>query len=201
MNKMFAVQLNFAQQRRNKNEQKKWEFKRSSSLFYVESYELTTMVVWLWMWASNKHNLGNYKTTRWKQSNFIVSRLHTFGASTHDMDPFQFCRKHFASKWYVTSTKFQTQIHINPSIYSESFGETIVRKKSVWKRTSKYNCICFPQEDMVRNISVARKKSRKHKWLAWIVNRLGNTRGSFCSGKWICKKHSCFLFLSGSNTD
>lgn len=83
----------------------------------------------------------------------------------------------------------------------ESFGETIVRKKSVCKRTSKYNYIYFPQEDMVRNISVAGKKTRKHKWLASMLNRLGNTGGSFCSGKWICKKHSCFLFLSGSNTD
>lgn len=141
---MFAVQLNFAQQRRNENEQKKWEFKRSSSLFYVESYELTTIVVWLWMWASNKHNLGNYETTRWKQSNFIVSRLHTFGASTHDTDPFQFCRKHFASNWDVTPTKFQTQIHINPSIYSESFGETIVRKKKCLQTNFKIQLHMFP---------------------------------------------------------
>lgn len=83
----------------------------------------------------------------------------------------------------------------------ESFGETIVRKKVFANELQNTITYVSHKKTWYEIYLLQGKKTRKHKWLASMLNRLGNTGGSFCSGKWICKKHSCFLFLSGSNTD
>lgn len=78
------------------------------------------------------------------------------------MDPFQFCRKHFASKRDVTSTKFQTQIHINPSIYSRKLWRNNRAKKKCLQTNFKIQLHMFPTRRHGTKYICCRKKKAEN---------------------------------------